>query len=111
MQKQKSVNNIQYYSHKTATMKTYYNTTGEPDAEVKKFRKINQGQDKEILYVCGVISFDISASNLFVLLQHRYPITSIRRSLNTLEACGKLRKSGRKQPGMYGRNETIYELV
>ena len=93
-------------------MTTYYNTTSEPEVEVKKFRKINQGQDKEILYLCEVVPPRyLSASKLFYGLRQRYPITSIRRSLNTLEACGKIRKSGRKQPGMYGRNETIYEVV
>ena len=92
-------------------MKTYYNTTGEPEVEVKKFRKMNEKQDKVILKACLYYPKDIRASFILDVFHYRYPITSIRRSLNTLEACGKLRKSGRKQPGMYGRNETIYELV
>ena len=102
-------------------MKTYYNTTGEPDADVKKFRKMNEWQDREVLERCIILAsyksfitkkkgVDIRASIVWSAMR-QYPITSIRRSLNTLEACGKIRKSGRKQPGMYGRNETIYELV
>ena len=71
------------------TMK-YYNTTNEKLDQVKKFTKINNGQDKKILAIIRGLKLPFSASQIWGSYSLKYhpsywnkppPITSIRRSI------------------------------
>jgi hypothetical protein len=90
----------------------YYNTTGETKETVKKFRKINDGQDKTILEIIKILEMPFSASLIY---NSRYrwvnpPLTSIRRSINTLKNLELIEETGKRVQGLYGRTELQYKL-
>ena len=97
-------------------METYYNTTGENKETVKTYRKINTKQDKRVLDIIKNERKPFSASLIWRKHLHKYlmktcPITSIRRSINTLKNLGYITETGNRVPGMYGRNENEYRLL
>ena len=90
----------------------YYNTTNETPDQVKKFTKINNGQDKKVLQRIMQINKPFGAS--YIYLNYDFfesaPLTSIRRSINTLKNLDYIEETGNKTEGMYGRWETQYKL-
>ena len=98
---------------------TYFNTTNETPDQVKKFTKINNGQDKKVLSIIRKLDKPFSASLVFLEFSKHdgrweiwdnTPITSIRRSINTLKNLDYIEETGIKVKGLYGRNETQYKL-
>jgi len=103
----------------------YYNTTSSSGKELSENKKKAKTQDEKILEFFKV-SGKLSASLIFPLMN--CPITSIRRSLNTLSkpsmktvqlASGgeysivqpaKIRKTDIKVNGLYGRKEYLYSI-
>jgi prefoldin subunit 5 len=90
----------------------YYNTTNETKETVKKFQKINNGQDKKVLNIIKQLDKPFSAS-LIWNTPYKWvnpPITSIRRSINTLKNLELIEETGKRVPGLYGRTELQYKL-
>jgi hypothetical protein len=87
----------------------YYNTTNE--SNVTEYLKISQKQDDIVLrtieqfktFTCSEIYKKYPIMNT--------PITSIRRSVNTLKKKGVIVETGNKRKGLYGRNELEYKLA
>jgi len=88
---------------------SYYNTTNVKGADLKVYRKKAQTQDERINEYFRP-DRKLSAS-LVVRLFDKTPITSIRRSLNSLENKGIIEKTGLQINGCYGRKENLYRLV
>ena len=93
---------------------TYFNTTHETDNQVDLFTKINSGQDQRVLEIVKEMQ-TFSASRVWQRYIHLYygsatPITSIRRSINTLKKCGYIQQTGNRVKGLYGRNELEYKI-
>ena len=98
----------------------YYNTTNENKDNEIKFRNINNGQDKKVLAIIKEQKKPFSASLVFNEFGKKNgvwevwdntPITSIRRSINTLKNAGYIEETGKRVEGIYGRNELQYKLI
>ena len=94
---------------------TYFNTTNETEAKVIEYRKINNGQDKKVLTIIRELNKPFSASQIWKLYIHKHvsdktPITSSRRSINTLKNAGFIEETGKRVQGIYGRNEKQYKI-
>ena len=83
----------------------YYNTTNEKGKELKEFTGKALTQDQKILEM-----FDNGhkLGPSLIIGRMNCPITSIRRSLNTLEKRGDIRRLNVKIMGLYGRKEYLY---
>lgn len=97
-------------------METYYNTTGENKKTVKTYRKINAKQDKRVLDIIRNERKPFSASLIWKKYLHKHvmkacPITSVRRSINTLKRLGYILETGNRVEGIYGRSENEYRLL
>ena len=93
---------------------TYFNTTHETENQVDLFTKLNEGQDQRVLEIVKEMGV-FSASKVWQKYIHLYlkqatPITSIRRSINTLKKCGYIQETGNKVKGLYSRNELEYKI-
>ena len=91
----------------------YYNTTHETKNQVDLFTKINGGQDKRVLEILKQFE-TFSASQVWQKYLYSYfkqgtPLTSIRRSLNTLKKSGYIVETGERVKGIYGRSELQYK--
>lgn len=94
---------------------SYHNTTGEAGSQLAiAFRKANK-QDDSVLSVFKkyrVMSPSEAWSRMIDegLITKDTPITSIRRSINTLTGSMKLVKTSVKKTGLYGRPEYIWKI-
>jgi len=88
----------------------YYNTTKETDnLEIKEIR--TKKQDKKI-YLLFKEHKELGSSDVFRLWHDKKtPITSIRRSFNTLMNKGKIYKTGKKQDSYYNGKEFVYKII
>jgi hypothetical protein len=91
---------------------SYYNTTKEEPKQVEIFKESNEKQEEVVLEIVKEIQKPFGASDIF----NRFPVastplTSIRRAINTLYKNNKLRDTGKKKDGLYGRPEKLWELV
>ena len=94
----------------------YHNTTNESKENVKKYLKINKKQDTKVLNIIRNINKPFSASLVWKKYIHRFilepaPITSIRRSINTLKNNGYIAETGNRVLGMYKRSELEYRIA
>lgn len=88
----------------------YYNTTNESE-KIKEFRQKTVGQDITVLDM-ALEKTQFSPSEIFLDYPVKdTPLTSIRRSLNTLMNKGFITKLSSKKEGIYGRPETQYKTV
>jgi hypothetical protein len=91
----------------------YYNTTAETAEQSKEHNISNMKQDEIVLHVAKQLQKPFSASMiLFHFPKLNTPITSIRRSINTL--CHKLNcieRTGKKVEGLFGRSEWEYKII
>ena len=90
----------------------YYNTLGHEGDELRTYKRRAFNQDKVIhqfmlLFPCD--GYTPSEVNRIVL--PGTPVTSVRRSINTLTRQGKLVKTSEQRVGPYGRPETVWRLV
>ena len=91
----------------------YYNTTGLKGIELSSIKDKAAKQDdiiREIFEKYPLIEltpFDVES----VLLDNgvKYPITSIRRSINTLTSKGTLKKTDNRKKGLYGRDNYLWK--
>lgn len=88
----------------------YYNTTNETGTQLDLYQQNAKSQDNRILlFMQGNKSKFYGASDL----SKEFPnmlLTSIRRSLNTLERKGLINKTGLKQPGLFKNPENTYTI-
>ena len=92
---------------------TYYNTTHETE-NLPKFAAKAKSQDEEIKALIKLISEKtrpITPEIIYNMIFGNSPLTSIRRSFNTLEKEGFIEKTGQKVTGLYGRPVNVYKLV
>lgn len=89
----------------------YYNTTNEQNPELKEYRSKTKSQDKIVLSIANRFNTFSASKILEWYPTTKIPITSIRRSLNTLEKDNKIVKTGNKVIGIYGRNENEYKIL
>jgi hypothetical protein len=116
------VRNNRKHSRKPRTNKIetmYYNTTNETKETVKKFKKKNSGQDKNILQLITAknkISYKYTFSPKSIYQEYKLCygksilIGSIRRSINTLKNLELIEETGKRVQGLYGRTELQYKL-
>ena len=69
-------------------------------------------QDIEVLRVIGVHKSGIGASGIFKYLNEKYPLTSVRRSLNTLlnSSKSKIMTDGKIDSQLFNSSETRYKM-
>ena len=91
----------------------YYNTTNLTGAELQTERTSAMKQDEAILNLFQNPDFvnGLSPSEAWEILNVRWPITSIRRAINTLTNAGKLEKTPRKRVGVFGKKEHVWRLA
>lgn len=91
-------------------MKRYYNTTGLNGVQLEAFERAATRQDDAILSLYRKIP-EMSPSTCWRLLETRgitYPLTSVRRSINTLTKLGSLHKTELMITGHYGKPEHVW---
>ena len=91
---------------------TYFNTTNETGQTLKSYRAKAKTETEEILHYMRRYDFPYGASDIWRELypNSSKPITNIRRSLTGLKKEGLI-KVVRKQPGIWGRPESVYQVV
>jgi hypothetical protein len=93
---------------------SYLNTTNQTNPKLAEYRTKALSQDEIILKQFERFpNKEISASMLWKGLQAKgvkWPLTSIRRSINTLKSSDKIEETGNKMEGVYGRDEFTYWL-
>jgi len=90
---------------------SYYNTTKEKNQDLSDLIQRAKNQDELILNIfIESNKTELSASDVFRLMQFKYPLTSVRRSINTLMNGGHLQKTENKKIGIYGRKEYLFKL-
>ena len=93
----------------------FYNTTGEKGELLAHYLKTAKGQDKTILTLflknaeLKLTPFEVQAK--LALRSYNYPITSIRRSINTLTREGFLTMLDEKRVGRYGRPNHLWKVA
>lgn len=95
---------------------SFYNTTGETGQMLIRFRETAKNQDKLVLAVFKSSETPLTPSQVWkILINNRSiheatPLTSIRRSINTLTGRMELRKLTKKRLGPMGRPEGYWEI-
>jgi hypothetical protein len=88
---------------------SYYNTLNEYGNEL--INSINKAEKQEAVILCLFRKFEeLQPSQIYVALNHYYPITSVRRSLTNLTSGGYLIKTEKKSMGLYGKNEHVWRV-
>ena len=89
---------------------SYFNTTHEKGERLRSYSKRSKGQEVAILALFVDAQRPLAPSELFHMLDGRYPLTSIRRAVTNLTTSRDLVKTSKKSPGMYGRDEHLWRL-
>jgi len=92
---------------------TYYNTTGLIDEQLRSEWASVANQDQLILALYlrdnnGMTPFQVM--NICNIYGRNWPITSIRRAINTLTKAGKLTKTRELRVGDYGKKCHVWRL-
>ena len=88
---------------------TYYNTNNESAKNRKVFEKKTMKQDDIILSFFKETK-TFTPSKIWQQFPTKAPLTSVRRSINTLKSNGKIIETGNKTMGIYGKVEREYKL-
>jgi len=91
---------------------TYYNTGNESGSEIKQFVKSTQNQDFRVWRMLQYMDKNIEGQHtprcVWRNIGHdEIELTSVRRSLNTLEKKGKVKRTVQVR-NEYGRKEWVY---
>ena len=92
----------------------YYNTTNEKGEKLAEYKEKAMTQDEIILDWFSYTSKrqqGLTPSNVQRYALSNAPLTSVRRSMNTLTKQGKLMKTDVKREGIYGRLEHVWKLA
>ena len=88
---------------------TYYNTNNELAENRKVSEKKTMKQDDIILSFFKETK-TFTPSKIWQQFPTKAPLTSVRRSINTLKSNGKIIETGNKTMGIYGKVEREYKL-
>lgn len=88
----------------------YYNTNRESGDQLNRSRATNGTQNEEILHFLTNNPSGLSPTELKIVINNRWPITSIRRALSTLTKAGKLTKTDELRMGEYGKYEHVWRI-
>lgn len=88
----------------------FWNTTNEAGQTLKTYRAKAAEQDARILAIMQDIGV-ASPSQVWKAMDKLPPITSVRRSLNTLTRQGKTEKTDRKMISPWDRPEHFWKIV
>jgi hypothetical protein len=89
----------------------YYNTTNLSGPDLKKAIDKAKTQDEKVLLIFkNTEKRHLSPSQVWVKFKNSPPITSIRRSINTLTKKGYLEKLDILVEGFYGRPEHVWRI-
>lgn len=88
----------------------YYNTTNLSgkdlgDAVASAFNQ------EEIIYGLYKRHSKLSPSQVGALLNHKYPLTSVRRAITNLTKKNYLVKTDEQRKGFYGKPEYVWEII
>jgi hypothetical protein len=86
----------------------HYNATNETGATLEQFVAHTYTQT-DFIKLEFAVGRELSPSDVLKYLNHKYPITSIRRCITDLTAEGFLVKTDKKKIGIYGRPEYIWK--
>jgi len=98
---------------------TYYNTTHVAGRQRQEFELTAKTQDEKVLELFKRFRSPLGPSKVLAYYKdssnttkdREAPLTSIRRSINTLTKAGELRKTDFKAKGAFGRDEYLWELT
>lgn len=90
----------------------YYNTNSESGPVLKTYYKAAEKQDDLVLSLfTSNPDKEMTAEYVHeVLFTTKTPLTSVRRSVNTLEADGRIQRTGNLVRGNFGRPVNTYKL-
>lgn len=88
---------------------TFFNTINATGNTLMKYTGVAESQERRILKVFSHYG-NMSASQCWLKLYTKEPLTSIRRGITNLTRDGKLRKTEVKVTGYYGKPEYVYQL-
>ena len=91
---------------------SYHNTLAHEGDKLRNYEQKALSQDERILAVFtdwNIVDFTPSEMRRYALTGS--PLTSVRRSMNTLTKQGKLIKTDEQRMGPYGRPETVWRLA
>lgn len=91
---------------------TYFNTTKLIGPELLKEIENANGQSETVIHIFKAIKTGSPSvvHRYFVELKKNVPLTSIRRCMTNLTNNGKLKKTKKTTPGLYGKPEFIWKL-
>jgi len=91
----------------------FYNTINETGNELKTSRAKSWGQDERVLGL--FMEYPEAKLTPFEVLEFlglkNVPVTSIRRSMNSLTRDGKLEKTNEQKMGNYGKRNYCWKLL
>ena len=87
---------------------TYFNTTHQVGQMLIEFNARAKAQDRAILDVFADLGALTPSQAWHAVSRYKWPLTSVRRSITTLTASGRLRKLDHKVTGYYGRPEHVW---
>ena len=90
----------------------YHNTVNEPREQAKLYQDKTEKQDTIVKRVIAKLNKPFSAKDIYTNYPvMNTPITSIRRSINTLKNQGLIEETGERVKGLFGRSELQYTTV
>ena len=92
---------------------SYHNTLAHEGDQLRHYEQKAMTQDERILEAFYLIPSDCgrTPSDVGHYVLPNAPLTSVRRSMNTLTKQGKLIKTDEQRRGPYGRPETVWRLA
>ena len=93
-------------AHEQPLLGEYQQKAMSQDEIILEFIRKYDNYPEDCIYFSGYTPSDIQS-----LALHEAPLTSVRRSMNTLTKQGKLIKTDETHMGPYGRPETIWRLA
>lgn len=87
----------------------YYNTTKQTGEKLDIYQQNAKNQDHRLFVVMQQNPNMAYGASDFTKIFKNMLLTSIRRSLNTLERKGLITKTGNKQDGLFGHPENTYK--
>lgn len=90
----------------------YYNTTNESPVKEREYTAKANTQDGIVLGIIKTFNKPFSSKDVYAEYPvPNTPLSSIRRSINTLMNFKKIAKTGARVTGPYGRSEEQYKLL
>ena len=91
----------------------YHNTLAHEGETLRRYEQKAMSQDEVILNAFYLLPSDCgyTPSEALACLLPNAPLTSVRRSMNTLTKQGKLIKTDETRMGPYNRPETVWRLA